>query len=289
MSTLHTQLWLNTIEEKLKANWEILTKIAKNDNINLKYNGVNRKVIIPNAGADPVVTINSTVFSQPIDDRVDTAVEYNVDVFRTQPTLVTREDVVSVSYDKISSIVETMFNVLGEAGMYTTFSRWFNVAQPKVQYTATFGVADVLKAKEALDAQGVPFSNRILLLNAKHANELLTNMLLTNSNIAFVDNDGMGILNQPLYMFKVVQLPMVIEFASGGTTPVSYQNLGAVSNKSVSLAYHKDMVSVAKADSHIFHTPDSAANFGDIISGEAYFGGKARRTDNKGVVQIFKA
>ncbi|MFW6272359.1 MAG: hypothetical protein ACOC2U_01100 [bacterium] len=290
MSALHTQIWLNTIEETLKSDWEILTRLAKNDNINLYYNGINRKVVIPNAGADPVVTKNNSSFPLNISGRTDTTVEYDVDAFRAQPTRVLREDALSVSYDKISSIVESMFGALGEAGKYDVFSRWIHEDQAKVEFTGTTGleIADILKAKAELDKQKVPATNRILLLNAEHANQLLTTMLTKDSNIAFNDNDGMMILNRPLFGFQVVQLPFVVEFASGTTTPVAYDEIGAENNIPVSLAYHRDLVSVAKADSYIFYNEGDAAQFGDIMSGEAYFGGKYRRNDFKGVVQIYK-
>ena len=288
MSALHTQLWLNTIEEVLKPNWEILTKLGKNDNINLHYLGLNRKVIIPNAGADPKIYKNEVPASGRT--RTDVAVEYNVNVFRAEPTTVTREDALSVSYEKIRSVVESMYGSIGEAGMYDVFASWTATGQTSATFTGATGldIETVLKAKAELDKQKAPATGRILLLNATHANQLLTTMLTKDSNIAFNDNDGLMMLNRPLFGFQVVQMPFVVEFASGTTTPVNFDEIGAEDNIPVSLAYHRDMVSVAKADSHIFYNENDANAFGDVMSGEAFFGGKARRNDNKGVVQIYK-
>lgn len=289
MSTLHTQLWLNTIEEVLRPNWEILTKIAKNDSINVNKFGLHRKVYIPNAGEDAKIHKNSVPVSGST--RTDTAVEYNVDVFRAEPITVTREDALSVSYDKINSIVESMFGGIGESAMYDIFKNWTHTGQTKVTFTGTTDVKAILDAKSALDKQKVPATNRILLLNATHANELLTNLTTNDSNISFVNNDGLMILNRMFMGFQVVQLPYVVEFSSGTTTPVAFNEVGTddVNNIPVSLAFHKDMVSVAKDDTHIFYDENNAKAFGDIISGEAFLGGKYRRNDLKGVVQIYKA
>lgn len=302
---LNKELWISEIQDQLYANFELLKTISTDHTPYMIKNGLYRKIYIPNAGSSGSVVIDGNSYPAAVSNRVDTSVEYSLNKFETLPTLVSREDLESVAYDKINSVTKQMVGDLGEATMYTTFSNWY-IGKVTGKYVETTGsgvtasapgatgtrksltAQDVINAKKILDKQSVPPTGRVLLLSSEMSAQLLSDIALVSKNITLVDNDGLMMYNQLLYGFKVIEMPYVI-YADSGATSRGYMGVTGTTDLEISLAYHPNFVGVAKDEPYLFGgEKEDATYYGYILSSQAFCGGKYTRTDLKGVVPIIQ-
>lgn len=301
MSTVNKELWLPVIEENFFAEWDKLTLLAKDDSVYVNKNGTHVAVFIPNAGTPGTVVKNNTSYPVAVTERTDSVVEYAVDSFQVPPVRVGRYDAALLSYDKLQSIARDFMGGIGEHILYNSFVNWYH-GKTTGKYVETTGstvpseaigatgnvktltTADVKKAAKILDKQNVPAMNRILLLPSSMFYQLHDSVI---EKFDIVDNDGMAMFDKPFYGFKVIKMPYVLNLQSNGTVR-AVGNVGATTDLEAGLAYHRDMVSVARADTYIFDATDRPEYYGDIISAETWAGGKYRRTDKYGVVPILQ-
>lgn len=308
MSATWKETWLPVVEQNLwENNYEILKSLATDDSSNVIRQGLYRKVYIPNAGTPAAVTVNGTSYPAAKSRRTDVVVDYNVDKFETLPQVVDRDDVLSVSYDKINSIVQDHVGALGEHMLYTSFGNWFpgvaaansiSTSGANVPGEATgatgnrkaFTVADVINAKKKLDKQKIKQTGRIMILPASLANQLLSD-LTANGNLNFTFNEtdaGLMKLSQNLFGFEIYMFSTVLNATSAGVLrPIG--DAGATTDNEIGLAYQKEALSVAKDSVHFFINEGDATEYGDIMSAQAFMGSAIRRTDKKGIVSIVAA
>lgn len=305
MSATWKETWLPVVEQNLwENNYEILKSLATDDSSNVIRQGLYRKVYIPNAGTPASVTVNGTSYPAAKSRRTDVVVDYNVDKFETEPQVVDREDVLSVSYDKINSIVQDHVGALGETMLYTSFANWFpgvlaansiltsgdavNGEAPGATGTRlAFTAADVIAAKAKLDKQKVKQVGRIMILPASMANQLLSD-LTANGNLNFTFNEtdtGLMKLSQNLFGFEIYMFSTVLNATDAGVLR-AIGNAGAATDNEIGLAYQKEALSVAKDSVHFFINEGDATEYGDVMSAQAFMGSAIRRTDKKGIVSI---
>lgn len=300
--SVQKELWLPAIEDNFFAEWEKLTKIAKDDSVYVARNGASVKVYIPNAGANGAVSVNNTSYPVSVTERTDATVEYAVDSFQVPPVRVGRYDSASLTYDKTASIAKDFMGGIGEFIMFNSFKNWYP-GKNTGKYVETSGsnvageapgaagdrkaitVSDVQKAAKILDKQKVPATGRILLLPATMFYEL-HDAAITKFDI--VDNDGLAMFDKEFYGFQVVKMPYVVNATTTGVVR-AVGHVGATTDIEVGLAYHKDLVSVARENTYIFDGADRPEYYGDILSAEAWAGAKYRRTDGVGVVPILQS
>lgn len=303
MSTVNKEVWLPVIEDKLFVNYEILKTIATDDTANVVKSGSRfRKVYVPQAGASAGIRINGTD-GETVNRRTDTALEYALDKFETLPMAVDREDSLSVSYDKVNSVVNTMIGDLGEATLYTAFQNWYTGSGSTIVETSgvtgattnapsatgtrnAFIYKDLLKASEHLSKQKVPTSGRILLVPTSMAHQLVEDFMFnTGMNVKFIEKDGLMILETAIAGFKVIEMPFVLNVDNANNAR-DFGVSGDTTDNEVALAYHPRFVSVAKDDVHFFVNPDVATEYADVMSAQVFLGAKYRRTDKVGVIPI---
>ncbi len=298
---IQKELWLPVIEENFFAEWSKLTQLGKDDSVYVIKNGAHVKVHIPNAGSPGAVVKNNTSYPVTVTERTDTTVEYNVDSFQVPPVRVGRYDAAMLSYDKLQSIAKDFMGGIGEHLLYNSFVNWY-IGKQTGKFVETTGstvpseatgatgnvkaitTADVKKAAKILDKQKVPQTGRILLLPASMFYQLHDSVI---EKFDIVDNDGLAMFDKEFYGFQVVKMPYVLQLQSNGTVR-EVGNAGATTDIEGGLAYHKDMVSIARENTYIYDGADRPEYYGDIMSAEAWAGAKYRRTDLFGVVPVLQ-
>lgn len=302
---VNKELWLSYIEENFwEPQWNKLKSLAKDDSNNVVKNGIYRKVYIPNAGTPTDVVVNGTSYPAAVSDRTDTTVDYNVNKYETLPQLVAREDMLSISYDKMSSILDDHLGAMGEAMLYASFAAWYPgfSAANKIETTGdavpaeapdatgdrkAFTVKDVIAAKKKLDKQKVKAEGRMMLLPASFATQLLEDLTANgNLNFTFESSDsGIEKLSQKLFGFTIMSFTQVLNANSTGTLR-DYGASGSAGDVEIGLAYQKDALSIAQDNVYFFADENNPSYYGDIVSAQGFLGAGLRRDDKKGVISI---
>jgi hypothetical protein len=296
---INKEIWLPSIEGNFYSEWEILSKMAKDDSMYVS----NATVHLPNAGANSTVAKNNTSYPVNVEERTDTVNDYDIASYQMAPVRLGAFDVKDLSYDKMISVVQDHTGRLGEYVKFDILTSWY-IGKVSGKYVETSGttteisdapgstaaanvltLSDVRKAAKILDNQNVPIMDRILLLPSSMYYQLLEDTIDTFS---INDNDGLAMFNKTLNNFTVIMQPQVINVTSAGTLR-AYGNTGAITDLQVGLALQKDQVSFARADVKVYDQAGVPGYYGDIVSAETWAGGKYRRGDKKGVVPIIQA
>ena len=293
--SVNREIWLPVIEDNFYSEWGVLTRLGKDDSVYVN----NNKVYIPNAGEPGSILTNNTSYPVAVTERTDTTVEYDINSYQLPPVRLGNFDIKDITYNKAMSIAKDFMGGIGEHIMYTAFADWY-IGKESGKHILTTGStvpseapgatgnvkaitqADVKKAAKMLDKQKIPTTGRYLLLPSSMFYQLHDSVIDT---FTINDNDGLLMFDKQFYGFTVVMKPYVINAQANGTArPAGH--LGTTSDIEVGLAYHKDMVSIAKSQTFMYDSQNRPEYYGDIMSAEAWAGSKYRRTDKKGVVPI---
>lgn len=135
-------------------------------------------------GGDPKVLINNTSYPIGITSLEDADKAIKLDKFDTEATSVTDDELYSISYDKMKSVIERHKEAIRE-GIYAKAIHAIAPEQntdkaPVLKTTGEadgnrkrFTIKDLLSLKQKFDKMKVPVSGRILVLCSEHINDLL--------------------------------------------------------------------------------------------------------------------
>lgn len=308
--SLQKEIWLPVIEENLFAAWQTLTQLGKDDNNFVVKDASSRyyKVYIPQAGAMDGVVVNPTTYPLAVSERVDSTLDYTLDHLVMKPIRLGAWDTSLLSYKKMQSILVDFAGNIGEAQLYKTFVNWYVNGATAAKRVLTSGgsmgvssapgsttnvkkltLTDLLAGAKILDKQNVPKGNRKAVLPTDMFYQLHEDLIAGSYNISIIEKDGLSMMSQPLAGFEIYNFPMVANVEQT-TYPVRpYRHAGATTDREAGLLFHKDMVSVAKGNLNVYVDEGNPTMLGDILSAEAWIGGKYRREDTLGVVPIIQA
>ena len=291
---LNKEIWINTLVEDFYPDNSFITRsVDHSAYVN------NHTVHVPNGGAAPKVTKNRTTFPAMVNERKDADLTYNLDKYDTEPILVQQLDIVELSYDKRTSILnqskkalqnvvfmEILKNWAGKAG-HTVTTTGSSVAA-HVHTTATGNrkamcAADVLSIKNQMDVDDVPAEGRCMLLDAIMYNQLL-NSLTSAEHVNFLAGADplRGVVGT--YMgFSFLMRSSVLQTAQGGTLK---SGSAAATDCAAGLAWHPGSVSRALGSVEAFEKEKDPTYYGDILSFAMRAGGTCIRGDKKGVILV---
>ncbi len=146
----------------------------------------NDVIHLVDVGVDPDVLINNKTYPIDLQQLDDNDIAISLDKFQTKVTPVTDDELYASSYDKMSRVIESHRNAIDDA-KFKKAAHAFCASQstestPIIVTTgerdATTGrlaltKADLIRAKAALDALGVPSVDRRLVLCSDHVNDIL--------------------------------------------------------------------------------------------------------------------
>lgn len=276
-------------------------------------------VYLPQAGAPPAVVKNRSVLPATPVQRADTAVMYGLDVYTTDPTLITWAESHEISYNKQDSVLGDHTAVLLETVGNDMLYNWCRGVKPAVGGGTTveflptgsripttgaaaavnvhdgqtgtrkaFTYKDLTNAQALFNKQNVPAGDRYAMMESYMLQQLIDS-LSGNQMAAFQQTADLknGILGK-LAGFTILERSAVLAFESDGDIVVPGAALAATDNLAC-LVWHKNSVTKAMGDTVLFQDNGNPVYYGDIASGLVKVGGRCRRADWKGVAAIVQA
>lgn len=307
---LDKELWIETIQETLTKNDEFLG-IAQNHDSYVK----NVTVHIPQAGANPTIGKNLSVFPAPIGSRTDADLTYNVDLFYSPPIRIGRDETQFITYDKRASIISShmrkMRNVLGNTALYawaatnsansaqqvrTTGSNTSNLAPGATGTRKAATLANFYEANAILDAQDlnpadaryaiIPSSMYWSLINDSNISKYLewgSSPVAPSGKVPMIA--GITLLKRSSVLVYDNTGTPVIKAVNDEGTPSST----ATSDNMGILVVSESYVSKAMGQIEVFENDGVAQYYGDIISAIVPFGASKMRTNGEGIVSIIQS
>jgi hypothetical protein len=302
---LDQEIWLGDLQKSLFADNEFL-KFAKNDSA---Y-ATKKTIHIPQSGSAAGIEVNRSTIPATATARTDTDYTYDMDWYSVDPIRINHGETQYLSYDKRIDIIEQAVLSLRDEMGTQTFYKWAeDIAGSSAATVRTAGaasgsalppsgtgtrlamdVATLYTAIQTLAEQNIPVNDGNLWLGLPPG---MYYQLITDAAVQNADAWGgkavlpEGAINKiagvNIYMRTTVNIydTSAVIKAPGAAAAVT-DNLGA-------LLWHKSMVSVGQSPINVMTEDNSPIYYGDIMSADFFFGGKARRSDNFGMVEIVQA
>lgn len=260
------------------------------------------KVVKPQVGAKPNAQIDRTVLPAPIGKRTDTAEDYDIHEFTTDPTLLQDTEALIVSYPKRASILEDHSAVLNEQVADYFGNIW--LPSPAANIIRTSGAAraassngatgnrkavtknDFIDVFNKLNRMDIPQSDRFCCLPA----DFLADVLKIEE---FVSAEKIGSANLikgqigELLGFKIFVRSRLGVY-DNTATPVkrAFGAVPAATDNAAALFWHKMYVCRAEGSAKTFIDADKPEYYGTVFSALLRAGGRIARTDEKGVIAL---
>jgi hypothetical protein len=248
--------------------------------------------------------------------RVDTVLDYNIDVWASKPMLVTDAEMKQLSYDKRVAVLQQIMkkgketiadNVLyawratGTGGniLRTTGIKNNDVAEG-VEVTSLVvpgatgfrkysGLYDLRQASLKLDKMRVPNDgNRVAIYSANQYQQLMDDCVATKYRDGLQSGKAMktGQVNEILG-FRIYMRAETLSYTNAGTPVAKVPGAAAAAtDNDAILCFHPDFVARAIGDNKIFYNADMAVNLGDVMRVLIRMGASKCYTNETGVVAI---
>ena len=264
-------------------------------------------VHIPQAGAKPTVVKNRSSYPATTVRRSDTDIIYPLDVFTTDPTLITNAEQMEISYDKMASVlgehVQSMGETIGDNIIYswraeaaanivrTTGGSGISLAPSATGNRKIFTKDELKKAQFIMNKQNISKENRYALLPSEFLNELYADSTLLARDAQWggeLDLKEGRILK--LYGFTILERSDVLIYDNTGTPIAKAVGAsGAADDNLAALCWQQNCVAKAMGGIDFFERLKDPTNYGDIYSALVKMGARKRRENAEGVVAIVQA
>jgi hypothetical protein len=258
-------------------------------------------VYIPQAGNDPAIEVNTSTYPGVAVQRTDSDVNYNLDRYRTVPSHVAWEELQTISYDKLDSVLSGHGNALAEAVGDVMLVKWAPTVAGKLFSTTGSSVdpvgnqvgtrngmepKDLIRVMSAMNTDNVPNKGRICVIDAYMYDYFYNKLTDSQMNAfnQFADN-ATGRVGR-LHGFDIYMRSSVLNYAAAATSPNAYAATQLATDNLASLCYHEDMVAKAVGETKLFTDKDNPLYYGDLFSAILRMGGRKKRADNVGVYAI---
>jgi hypothetical protein len=261
-------------------------------------------VHVPQAGAKPTIVKNRSSLPATAVQRTDTDITYPLDVYTSDPTLITNAEQMEISYDKMSSVLgehlESMSETIGDQILF----KWAPTAS--AQIIRTTGTAtpahlssatgnrkklvkeDLKKARKIMDKQNIPKTDRYALIDADMYDQLCEDAdLLKRDGVNGGELDLKEGIVMRLYGFSILTRSNTVRYDNAGTpAPKAPDAAGAADDNSAVICWQKNAVAKALGTTDFFEDTKNPLYYGDIYSILQKMGARKRRTNGEGVVAI---
>ncbi len=294
---IQRELWAEMIAEELRAKIDPLKMFA----MDLSEYAQGTTIHVPVAGATTILKNNSS-WPMSVSERTDTVVDITLNTYHWSPMRVTQADKVQLSYDKMSSLYNSLNGGLGERLLveslismtHYTATKWVGTTGAAYVAHAPGATgnrkgltgADLRAAAGILDKQKVPIADRYLVVDSIMFWQLVDDLSYNADRVDVIN--GLPSITTPLYGFTVVSVPQVVYFTSGGVIR-DYGNAGTTTDFAAALAIQKSCAGFGMSEVATFVKEDDPTYQADIISGWVLHGAKYLRTGKEGVVPIIQA
>lgn len=301
MNAIQQEFWVNYIIDNLFKDNSFLTKCFDESDYVLEGSIVH----IPQAGAKPTVVKNRSSFPATVVRRTDTDITYTLDVYSTDPTLITNAEAKEVSYDKIGSAIGEHVTSLEETYADDMLVKWAPTVTGNILRTTGSTVAtslstgatgtrkafvkeDLKRAQALMNKQKISKEDRYALIPTDLLQELTSDaVLMARDGVNGNELDMKNGVIMKLYGFQIMERSESVVYTNATPpAPKAYSAATAVTDNQAVLCWQKNAVAKAKGSVKFFENLNDALHYGDVYSAEVKLGGRKRRTGGEGVIAI---
>jgi len=274
-------------------------KMSKNDSAFIDADSVQ----LPHVGTIPNVEMNRTTKGEA-SKRVDSASEYKLHEFSTDPTWLQYSEALLVAYDKRASILAEHVSALNTAianYMAIAWARSTGVAvlrtsgenRPVSGVPSGTGnrkrltLTDLQKIQKTFDEQDIPQGNRYCVLTPAFQEDMLQIKEVQSSDYNRVKPLVEGTLGRFLGIDFYVRSKVVVA-TSGGSVRDYGVETEAATDCAGAIFWHSDFTRRAEGQAKVFLNIDDAELYGSKFSALCRAGGTAARKDGKGVIVMLE-
>jgi hypothetical protein len=304
---LEVEIWQKDIEGNMYADNEFLTQ-SKDESQNVL---AGRVVHIPQAGAASGVKKNRSVFPAPVVKRADSDIVYVLDEYTSNPITIPNIETVQLSYDKRASVMAEDQAHLMDVMAKEMLNKWAGLASDNNVIIRTSGdardailtgatgkrkaftMADIIAASKALKKQNLPKGGTLCgLLTPDMVSDIILDPKFQANSAWFTQWQATGTL-PVIAGFKFYERSETTQYTAGGTTFRTYDDDGNLQNAAATdcasaMFWHSGCVERAQGTIKFFGRSDDPQYYGDIYSFLCMMGGRKRRADGKGIVQLIE-
>lgn len=256
-----TEIWTG---EMIKAFRTAPEQLGWYDRIRSYDQHVNNDVIhFTEIGGDPEVLVNNTTYPLNITALEDADKPISLDRYDTEATPITDDELHAISYDKMSSVLERH----REAIKAKIWQKALHAIAPNSAVAGSTIVlrttgevdtatnrkrmvpADLVALKAGFDQMGTPATDRILVLNSEHVNDLL----LTDQKFreAYNINQTEGKIAR-LYGFDIYELNNTPAYTSADNKK-GFGVASGTTDRNASVAFHLPSMMKANGSVQFYH------------------------------------
>lgn len=296
-------IFIPEFEDALFQAFDPIRVFAKQDSL-----GSGAKTVsIPNSGGLTYANITSSGHNYPREfgTRSDAAQTYDLTQIEVDPFRIGRwEEFVQNAnlrqsiFGEVAGLlgayaIRTILNGFHTAGVvdgtrkvYETSgtaytNRWGNTGQKALT------IDDISKIAMMMDIDQVPRDgNRYLVLDP----EMWSNFLISLAAIGYEDTATQAFRTgtmPEIHGFKIVMLPEVLHLSADNAAALAPGTAAATTQLNGGFAIHKNFVGWAASNVNLYVEEVSAPNYGAVVSGDFFAGGKYRRQTAVGCITIY--
>jgi len=301
LAGVEVELWVNYLIERF---WKD-NAFLKNTFDDSQYVLAGKVVHIPQIGAKPEVIKNRNSFPAVAVGRADTDVSYILEPYTTTPTHIQDAEKYESSYNKIDSVLGDHASAVNEAVAEDMIVKWLTGLAGGAKLATTgasagatapgatgnvklFTSADLRIAMTKFNNDGVPKANRFVMPSANMLDHLIQSMSDTQYKdfSSYLDAKE-GVIGK-LFGFTFLERSSVaVVDNTAAVKPVGA--VSATTDKEVTLIWQKDSLASAVGEVKFFDNINDPQYYGDIYSTLLRAGGRVRRSDSKGIIQLSQA
>lgn len=275
-------------------------KMSKNDSAFIDADSVQ----LPHVGTIPNVAMDRTEKGEAT-KRADSASEYKLHEFSTDPTWLQYSEALLVSYDKRASILEEHVNALNTAVANYMAAAWGGSTNVTTLRTSgadrpvsgvpagtgtrkRLSLDDLHAVQKAFEEGDVPQGGRYAVITPAMQEDMLKIPEVKSSDYNRVKPLVEGTVGRFLGIDFYVRSKVNV-FTTGGTIRTYGSTTTAATDCAGAIFWHKDFVRRAEGGNKVFLNVDDAELYGSKMSALVRAGGLAARKDGKGVINLVEA
>jgi len=229
-------------------------------------------------GVHPNVLINNTSYPLPVNSRTDADIPVTLDKLETEATVITKDEVYALSYDKMKVTHELHRESLEikalDLAIYNFAPAGDTTATPIVKTTGgnngngfkKLTPADIIKLKKRMDDQKIPKQGRRLVLCNQHIEDLLS----VSEAFEKQYNDIREGRILKMYGFEIkeyAEMPLY----DGAFAKKPFGSAPAGTDREASVAFFPKRMFKAKGTMDVDYTPRDARNKREEVSMDVRF------------------
>ena len=296
---IQRELWVSYIQDNLFKNNSFIDR-AYSESASVLGGKV---VHLPQAGAKPVVQKNTTGVGVAV-SRTDTDITYNLDAYRTIPTVIEKAEQAELSYEKMNSILGEHLEVLRERCGDEMAIKWLTGALEAGNVVSTTGAdaavtesgqtgnrkttkaIDVLALKTKMNKQNIAKDGRVLVCESNMLDQLVNDLSVTQQrDFSSAVDSATGVVGR-LYGFEIIERSDVAICNGANSAVNAFGSTTLGTDNLVCLAFQRNAVAKAVGEIDVFENTNDPLHYGNVYSALVRFGGRARRTNAEGVFAL---